>query len=82
MKDYHNQHDFCLRHRRITWYCFLLADFSIYFAIIVLKNLQNHLPIQNISVTLSSVIKVIFACNSLYFRVTIIFASYQLYKDL
>jgi len=29
-----------------------LADFSIYFAIIVLKNLQNHLPIQNISVTL------------------------------
>ena len=41
------------------------VGFSVYFAVIASKNLQKSSAIQNISVTLSSVIIAIFVCNCL-----------------
>ena len=48
--------------------CYFLfpVGFSVYFATIASKNLQKSSAIQNISVTLSSVIIAIFVCNCLY----------------
>ena len=48
------------------WYFLFPLGFSVYFAVIVSKNLQKSSAIQNISVTLSSVIIAIFVCNCLY----------------
>ncbi|WP_394370805.1 4Fe-4S binding protein [Prevotella herbatica] len=42
--------------------------FNVYFTIIASKNLQKSSAIQNISVTLSSVIIVIIVCNVLIFN--------------
>ena len=50
------------------WYFLLLTGFSVYFAIIASKNLQKSSAIQNISVTLSSVIIAIIVCNVLIFN--------------
>ena len=48
------------------WYFLFPVGFSVYFAVIASKNLQKSSAIQNISVTLSSVIIAIFVCNCLY----------------
>lgn len=60
----HYQHNFCLWHCRISM--IFPVGFSVYFAVIASKNLQKSSAIQNISVTLSSVIIAIFVCKCLY----------------
>ena len=47
------------------WYFLFPVGFSVYFAVIASKSLQKSSTIQNISVTLSSVIITIFVCNYL-----------------
>ena len=48
-------------------YSRFLMGLSLYFAIIASKNLQKSYAIQDISITLFSMIIAIMACNSLYF---------------
>ena len=50
----------------LRWYFLFPVGFSVYFAVIASKNLQKSSAIQNISVTLSSVIIAIFVCNCLF----------------
>ena len=51
---------------KLRWYFLFPVGFSAYFVVIASKNLQKSSAIQNISVTLASVIIAIFVCNSMY----------------
>ena len=51
------------------WYLRFVVDGRVYFVIIVSKNLQKSSAIQNISITLFSVIIAIIVCIYLYFNI-------------
>ena len=84
MKQYHDKHYSAFDMVESRWYERLFSLFSVYFAVILSKNLQKSSAIQNNSVTLSAVSIAIIVCYTFNWalKVTTIFANHQIYKQL
>ena len=68
MKKYQNQHDFCLGHGGISVILTLCGRWKSIFCHHCIKKLAKSSAIQNISITLFSVIIAIIVCIHLYFN--------------